>query len=155
MGLDMYLHKRIYVGNQHRERKVKVIIPDNDDALFPIKSINENKISSIIEDAAYWRKANQIHKWFVDNVQKGVDDCGEYYVTKENLKTLISLCRKDIKTIEKGGYSTDNINLKPQSGFFFGSTDIDKYFVEDLKDTIDQLEPLLKEEGDFYYTSSW
>ena len=26
---------------------------------------------------ASWRKANAIHKWFVDNVQDGVDDCGD------------------------------------------------------------------------------
>ena len=41
----------------------------------------------------YWRKANAIHKWFVENVQEGVDDCGEYEVTVEQLTELRDLCK--------------------------------------------------------------
>ena len=43
-------------------------------------------------EIGYWRKANAIHKWFVDNVQNGVDDCGEYKVTKEQLIQLHNAC---------------------------------------------------------------
>lgn len=44
---------------------------------------------SIMTEIAYWRKANHIHKWFVDNVQYGVDDCGTYEVTEADLKKTI------------------------------------------------------------------
>ena len=57
--------------------------------------INFNQISEIIESVAYWRKANAIHKWFVDNVQNGTDDCGKYRVTVDQLKQLVKAC-KDI-----------------------------------------------------------
>ena len=40
---------------------------------------------------AYWRKANAIHGWFVDNIQDGVDDQNEYYVSKEKLEELKKL----------------------------------------------------------------
>ena len=49
--------------------------------------------------------------------------------------------------------------LPTQGGFFFGSTDYDKYYMEDIKYTIDILEKIL-EETDFdteavCYHSSW
>lgn len=41
---------------------------------------------NIIEQVGYWRKANAIHKWFVDNIQDGEDDCGYYEVAPEYLE---------------------------------------------------------------------
>ena len=51
----------------------------------------------IVENVGYWRKANAIHKWFVDNVQDGIDDC-DYHneVTKEILEDLLDTCEKVI-----------------------------------------------------------
>ena len=49
---------------------------------------------TIFEQIGYWRKANHIHKWFVDNVQNGVDECDTYEVTKEQLEDLLNVCRK-------------------------------------------------------------
>ena len=49
------------------------------------------------EEVGYWRKANQIHKWFVDNVQDGVDDCGEYKVTKEQLIETVTKEYNEVK----------------------------------------------------------
>ena len=36
----------------------------------------------------YWRKANQIHGWFVKNVQNNNDDCGLYEVSIDQIKKL-------------------------------------------------------------------
>ncbi len=107
---------------------------------------------SVSVNAAYWRKANQIHKWFVDNVQRGEDDCGEYYVTNDKLKELLTTCRQAL-------FHKDPSLLPPQSGFFFGNTDIDEYYWSDIKNTIKQLDKLINlDEFDslsFYYQSSW
>ena len=48
----------------------------------------------IIERVGYWRKANQIHNWFVNRVQDGIDDC-EYHheCTKEILEELLARIR--------------------------------------------------------------
>ena len=49
--------------------------------------------------------------------------------------------------------------LPPQGGFFFGSTDIDSYYYEDLQDTVQQINQVL-ESTDFttqvvFYHASW
>jgi hypothetical protein len=49
--------------------------------------------------------------------------------------------------------------LPTQGGFFFGDTEYNEYYLDDLRQTLRQLEPLLTEkrfEGfSFYYCSSW
>lgn len=57
------------------------------------------------EDVGYWRKANQIHNWFVQNVQGGEDDCGIYEVSQAKLIELRDTCQKVIDTaIIEDGY---------------------------------------------------
>lgn len=108
--------------------------------------------ASIEVTCAYWRKANQIHKWFVDNVQNGSDDCGEYYVSQDKLIELLALCKHALAT-------KDPNLLPPQAGFFFGGTDIDEWYWKDLENTINQIERIfaLKQIDNlsFYYNSSW
>lgn len=180
MGLDMYLSRKIYIGANYEHRNVKGVINlthgDNNE---PIK-INFNKVSYIEEEAAYWRKSNQIHNWFVENIQNGIDDCREYYVSVEKLQELVDLCKKDIEylnsleftlseekedlfTKEKFKYKIfnnieeDKLNLPTQSGFFFGSTEYDEYYYNDLKETVETLEQLLNDGNkyEYYYQSSW
>ena len=140
---------------------------------------------TIFTEIAYWRKANEIHNYFVEYVQHGVDDCGTYDVSKKQLEDLLYKCKEveRIAVLEKSkvvnGYTFENgkeipmyedgeviVNaeevaaiLPTQGGFFFGSTDYDKYYMEDIKYTIDILEKIL-EETDFgteavCYHSSW
>ena len=75
-----------------------------------------------------WRKANQIHKWFVDNAQGGVDDCGTYEIQPNKLKELKDLCSKVLKTKKTK-------LLPPQKGFFFGSSEVDEDYYSDLEIT--------------------
>ena len=89
--------------------------------------------------------------WFVKNTQDGEDDCKEYYVSREQLQTLVDTCKLVLKDKDSAS------ELLPcQEGFFFGSTDYDEYYFGDLEETIKMIEPLIKEEtGDFYYKASW
>jgi hypothetical protein len=152
MGLDMYLNKRIYVGAEFKHRKVTGKIKIEADGK-PIK-VNFERVSEIIERVAYWRKANQIHAWFVKNCQNGVDDCRESYVSEENLKQLLDECKK-----AKNSKEDAQELLPPQSGFFFGGTEMDDYYYQDLDYTIKTIQEILKENeknpGDYYYRSSW
>ena len=151
MGLDMYLNKRTYIGAEYEHRKVKGKIEITEGEEDKPINIQFNRVSEIIERVAYWRKANQIHKWFVDHVQEGKDDCGEYYVSTEKLKELIQECKSVLEKPETGVEK-----LPTKSGFFFGGTEYDEYYYNDLRDTVDQIEPLLSEkDGSFYYKSSW
>ena len=145
MGLDMYLTNEIYIGAKYKHREVTGKIE-----LFQGKNpvaIDLSKVSSITEDVGYWRKANQIHKWFVDNVQGGEDDCQEHYVDYEQLLQLKALCEKVLET-------KDASLLPPQDGFFFGGTEISEYYFQDLKDTIEIIDGL-NEGGNYYYRASW
>lgn len=150
MGLDMYLSKRVYVGANYEHNNVQGEINLTSGKENKPIAVNLKRVSAIIEIVAYWRKDNHIHRWFVENVQDGEDDCKEYYVEQELLGDLVSLCEKVLSNKEQAS------ELLPTSeGFFFGNTQYNEYYFESLQYTIDMLKPLLKEEGDFYYDSSW
>lgn len=145
MGLDMYLTKKIYVSATEDARKKFVIS-------IPNVKVNAQKISAIHEDAAYWRKANAIHGWFVENVQAGVDDCGEYWVSDEKLKELLKVCKKVLRNRTKASEI-----LPVKQGFFFGDDKYHKNYFDDLKYTKKIIEDILKDSDyhSYYYSSSW
>lgn len=133
-----------------------------------LKMYKQNKLS--VEEVAYWRKANQIHKWFVDNIQNGEDDCDWYEVTKEELKELLEICKKvkaNSTLILRPGEEEYLIQdpaiaqalLPTQGGFFFGDINYNQFYIDNIKYTIDQIEEILKntnfEEETIVYTSSW
>lgn len=147
MGLDMYLLKKTFVGAkyEHRNVKGKIDIEVNGEKL----PIDFSRVSEIVEEVGYWRKANHIHRWFVENVQDGDDDCGEYYVSYEKLLELRAICEEALKNRNRAE------QILPRcEGFFFGSQEIDEDYFEDIRETIkiiDSLDP----DGEYYYTSSW
>ena len=119
MGLDMFLYAKVYVGEEYEHRKVTGTVEVFADG----KKIDcgLNSLTHLVYSAAYWRKANHIHKWFVDNVQEGRDECQESYVSRETLEELIQLCKKVLRN--------KTVDLLPtSSGFFFGSTEYDEYY---------------------------
>ena len=150
MGLDMYLSKKTYVkqwDHQSPEEKYEVVVTKGGQ---PVEGIKPNRIKYIEEEVGYWRKANQIHRWFVENVQRGVDNCGDYYVSSGDLKKLLGLCNK-----VEADHSLAESLLPSASGFFFGGTDYDEWYFEDIKNTIKILEDALEDGDEFYYSSSW
>lgn len=181
MGLDMYLTKKIFIGAEFEHRNVKssVAISIGEKPVV----IRPERISYVEESSIYWRKCNQIHNWFVQNVQAGEDDCKSYLVSREQLTELMNLCKtvieslkaspKGVKSVVVGHKGKEALTeemevfeetslaeelLPATSGFFFGSTDYDKYYLQDLEYTAAQLEAELaasSESDEFYYQSSW
>lgn len=154
MGLDMFLNREVYVGGNYEIANVTGTVE-----IFvgkekrPLK-VKLNRIIKIVEEAAYWRKANAIHKWFVDNVQDGEDDCQKVYVSQVKLEKLLEVC----KQVQENHDEAPNL-LPTQGGFFFGSTDYDEYYFQDIDYTIKALEPIIndfeEDGGMYYYQSSW
>jgi|1186.fasta_scaffold611083_1 hypothetical protein len=54
-----------------------------------VGGVKPAKVRFILEDAGYWRKANPVHRWFVENVQHGEDDCRKYYVSRAQPEALL------------------------------------------------------------------
>lgn len=148
MGLDMYLTKSIFVGAEYEHMKVTGKIEIFQDGK-PLK-VNLNKVSSIEEQTGYWRKANAIHKWFVDNVQNGVDECQTSYVSSDKLLELLDLVNKVLSD-----HSLAEQLLPTSSGFFFGNYDYDEWYLNNLENTKQILEFALSEPGEYYYRASW
>lgn len=151
MGLDQYLLKKHYVKNwDHNPEKYNVEVTKDGK---PVETIDTSKVCRIEEDVAYWRKFNALHNWFVEKCQDGEDDCGTYYVGRSQLLELLDLLKAVKDTPDKAAEL-----LPSRSGFFFGGTDYDEYYFQEVKETIELLEKeLAKNDKDasYYYTSSW
>ena len=154
MGLDMYLTKKTYVKNWNHmsdDEKHNVSVEGKS-----AKEIKPERITHIEEEIGYWRKANQIHSWFVQNAQNGNDDCGSHYVSVELLEQLLAVCKKVEEDNELA-----SILLPTQQGFFFGGYEYDEWYFEQLEETVEIIDGILTEmkENDayyeFYYESSW
>lgn len=154
MGLDMYLSAKKYLSKYFDAEDTGKINAIND--IFGIEGIEDGDYGAqeVTFRIAYWRKANAIHQWFVDNIQDGVDECQESFVPREKLQELMELCEAIIANPKKA-----REKLPTANGFFFGSTEYDEWYMHDIKHTADRLHKILNDEAlkkcDFYYQSSW
>lgn len=153
MGLDMYFTAKRYLWDfgDSNDKSIASAIAKQ----FP--EIGDKRVKQVEVEWMYWRKANAIHKWFVDTLQDGVDECQETYVDPKDLYSLRDICRQVL-----ADNSLAETMLPAQSGFFFGVTDYDEWYFKDVEDTLKFLDELLDkfEKGylkgwDFYYQSSW
>ena len=148
MGLDMYLNAERYLFDfgQNNDRELQ----ENIGQLIGLPG--DRKVKTITVEAGYWRKANQIHNWFVQNVQDGVDECQEAYVSREHLKELRETCQKVLDN-----HDLAESLLPTASGFFFGGTEYDDWYFNDIEDTIKIIDDALAmpDNWDFNYRSSW
>jgi len=184
MGLDMYLYAEKYIsGYEHRGTEMRkeydTLVEMFDAKEFVDPETPSGNVNFVV---AYWRKANHIHNWFVSNVQEGVDDCKSYWVAREQLQELLGTCqrvlaetprRKSVMTRELHGpkglvpTQVEEVTvldtaiaeelLPTQSGFFFGNTEYDEWYIHDVEETVKQLSRALSmpEQWDFYYRASW
>lgn len=179
MGLDMYLNKTKRLGDVDLMFLDPDDVKENNPALYErlvpymIKQGTPGRYTwdSYYEEVGYWRKANHIHNWFVENVQGGTDDCDSYEVSREKIVELQGICKTVIENsklvdgkisngstlhngkwepiFEDGGIIKNPeiaMKLLPTSeGFFFGSTDYDEYYLEDVKYTLEICNQILSD----------
>ena len=157
MGLDMYLSRKTYVQNwEHTKPEDRISIELSGNT----KGIDPDKISYIIESVGYWRKANAIHGWIVDQCAGGEDRCQEIYMPKSKLEELYQLCCSILgEESEEALVNAALEKLPPTEGFFFGTNKIGEWYKEDLRDTIITLREVLAEtnftESEIIYQASW
>jgi hypothetical protein len=148
MGLDMYLNAKRYLYREKDKEIVDVIKAEQ------ISGMGDMRPKEITCPVMYWRKANHIHRWFVEQVQDRTDDCGEYEVMDRQLRELVGICKQVLSD-----RSLAPKLLPVQEGFFFGGKDYEDWYFEDVKATVEALDKVLSTEGieewNFYYRSSW
>lgn len=168
MGLDMYLSARLYVSEYSGddlkpayEKLTKLKLPG---ISIPRQYLAGSGGSFELEvPIAYWRKANHIHQWFVDNCQDGEDDYRTADVEVDKLRELAKLCSL-VAASNTPSFAAKH--LPCAQGFFFGSNEYDEWYFEATRDTMQALDQLLADvdkgvlkEGyngwSFHYRSSW
>ena len=161
MGLDMYLYASKYIGrNDYSDRENIKVSPEFDmmaslapEGMTKYSDFGGIKVSYPI---GYWRKANAIHGWFVNKCGGGVDECQDIYVPREKLVELRDLCKSAIKQPAMAGEV-----FPPTEEFFFDSSEIDKYYIQYLSDTVTMIDHILSVitkndwEWEFIYRASW
>lgn len=172
MGLDMFL-------NRKRDLNWEEIQGLQDK--FPKA---QNPIYGIKEQVAYWRKANQIHNFFMRN---DVDGSGRIAtVDISDLRELLKICKRlkrelrltkgkvhkgtklsknGVEEIFEDGEVIANPELAEEllptiPGFFFGSTDYDSYYYEQVCKAIPVLQKIVDEHNEYdnvsyEYIASW
>lgn len=108
----------------------------------------------------YWRKTNSVHAWFVDECQDGVDDCRTTPVHVEQLALLKAKCDQAVEAFDNGDLDRAESIMSPRSGFFFGSTELNEWWRNDLAYTSEGIERVVRQAIElggieFSYHSSW
>lgn len=137
MGLDMYLYG---------------ITKDNTKSIY-------DKSKGTWEEVLYWRKANQIHKFFHDKFIQPKNPWGLYEVSPEvldelRIKCLFVLMNKDSEEGTKVALAL----LPPDTnGCFFGTNEIGELYFDQIEETHNALTELLESEKyqSFFYQASW
>ena len=175
MGLDQYLYavnkvagdatgkidsERIYLSDDDADKVAKAMqkerkeLYSTEEFQAPYPKPGRWYHQDGVMQAAYWRKVNAVHAWFVREVQGGVDDCGAYIVHPEKLAELYTT----IKDVLEDPSTAPEL-LPSQPGFFFGSVDYDEWYFNDLRETITMLDAVKDDprcQGKtLVYTASW
>ena len=159
MGLDMYLNKVYFVKGKLTVEDLKAALKASAPAGESFEPLTEGQLNTVEQECIYWRKANAIHRWFVENVQENVDNCASYFVDITQLKALRDLCSRVVED-----HSLAESLLPTQQGFFFGCTAYDDYYFDDIEYTLEKLNKLIEwyealpEDSlypEFSYQSSW
>jgi len=130
MGLDMYLYKLKQEAKKN-----------------PTYSVDEDGF-----EVMYWRKANAIHQWFTYGYEN--DNLEYIECDMEKLQVLKRHCQEDIDNKDNPDHKK---NLETARGFFWGGTEYDEWFYEDLEKTVDKITELEQdhEEDDEYFYFAW
>ena len=163
----LYIRKNEYCSKYYKEEgsDLKLEFPKEASRFFPNPT---NLVISRTTDytVGYWRKANAIHSWFLENcaardeLDNPIDDCRPIEIPLEKLEELFITCKKVLKDP-----SLAEELLPTEDGFFFGSIEYDEDYFDAIEDTIDIIEPVIKfirhnienndKSWDVIYQASW
>ena len=105
----------------------------------------------------YWRKVNCLHKYFTERAlnkdEVDGDNCIDFIIDRADLIELVDNCETILKAYIFGindeapesnpWYKLAESLLPPQGGFFFGSTELDSWYLSNLVDIIKKVQWVL------------
>lgn len=99
------------------------------------------------KEELYWRKSNHIHNWFAKKLYSSdeEDNCNPKTISSKLLDELQSTCQQVLANRKKA----DKL-LPTASGFFWGCTDYDDYYFDDVERTIKEIDELKEK-----YKDNW
>ena len=115
----------------------------------------------VAHDCGQFRKVNFLLPFFCYE-----ENCEDKEIRREELENLVSTCKKVLEAFEKRDNESDNEELwvtiaekylPTKSGFYFGSTDYDECYIDDVLEVKEWAEDLLTqlEEGDIVIMNCW
>ena len=164
MGLDMYFYARkttykSFSKWDNPERANEANYPE-DLKIFSDYIYDRNFKSVQTETSyqiGYFRKFNALHSYIVEKFANGIDNCQDIYLYKEDVEQI----KKVLDDVLNAHQQVEKAKelLPTQSGFFFGGTDYDEFYFEDVKDAADLMQNLLDnfdfENYQLVYLASW
>lgn len=102
-----------------------------------------------MEDVWNGRKENHIQA-FVENTVDEVDNCAYIPLTKADVERLVDLLRR-----VDADHSLAEVLLPTQEGFFFGGTDYDEWYFDDIKLELEAFEEILETWDDDAVYAYW
>lgn len=120
----------------YNNQLLEVKHPDEVEEVF-----NEDVKDMFDAPDAYFRKVNFIYEHFRNDMEN--ESCT---VNKSRIGKLIDICEDVLR--HEGNEDYANEKLPTTCGFFFGSTDYDKWYWYDVKDCIKQMRKLYKAMSD-------
>lgn len=123
-----------------------------------IYDINFKSVQTEISyQIGYFRKFNALHSYIVKTFADGIDNCQDIILYKEDVEQI----KKVLDDVLNAHQQVEKAKelLPTQSGFFFGGTDYDEFYFEDVKDAADLMQNLLDnfdfENYQLVYQASW
>lgn len=155
MGLDMY----IYGAKKKKSLDIEAFVKklNEDEWVEEEMYADRESANDTLIELAYWRKAHTIHKWFVDNVQDGVDECFVYIINDDILFKLLEYIETSIKEVLK--IIGPNFKIEDHwNGKIYNLTD-DMHLYLELTNTKELIEKVIqidkKDDVHLLYYSSW
>lgn len=143
MGLDITFYKaKRQKDNETKERLEEIRKKLDAEYLKSIEERNSKVIKELEDeeekinpwnDVAYFRKVNFLIPFFGYE-----ENCSNIEIDKYQVEDLIEACKEVLANHDKASFL-----LPTQAGFFFGSTDYDDGYFDDVKEVKDKFEEIL------------
>ena len=138
MGLDITFNriKRVELSQEAQEDRFGMVALDE---LY-------NNVELVYDELAYYRKVNFLYRYFSDYMDaNGI----MAVVDKYAIEDIIECCKEVLADNSKAEELLPTVN-----GFFFGSTEYDKYYFKEVAQVLKDFEKILQEfdmENYFYF----